>query len=280
MKKIILFSVIFICFFLQNVLSQVTVALADFKNQTGTFYLDSWEKSIPEFLKTELSSSKKIIVVERHQLEGVLKEQALSMTGLVDSSTAQKVGDLLGAQFIINGTINRSSNWLRIDAKIIRVSTGQVKSEAVRAKDDEHLNEMIQLLGNNIRNSLAGDVSRNDKIELKQYPTTYFLAATAGLTIGAAIANSAFKTRQEEYRDVTELSEFDEKYDAANNLNKTRVVLASLAGAALIGTVYCWIQNMSPDEVLAYNQSNQVSIIPNFAFDQKNRIQAGVTINF
>jgi TolB-like protein len=258
----------------------MTVAIADFKNNTDSFYLDDWEKSIPEFLKSELSRSEKIVIVERRQLEAVLKEQALNMTGLVDSSTAQQVGTLLGAEFVISGTINQSGKWTRIDAKIIRVSSGHVKSEKVQAPDDKHLTEMVSLLGNNIIVMLSGDVTYIEKETLTKYPTTYFLAASAGLAIGTLVVNNAYNKKQEEYQNATGLSEFDDAYDAANKLNNVRIVLASLTGVAIIGTIYCWIQNMSPDEILAHEDLFKAKYVPSVIFDGKGGVYAALTIRF
>lgn len=270
--QIIIFSIF-------SVQAQMTVAIADFKNNTDSFYLDDWEKSIPEFLKSELSKTEDLVIVERRQLESVLKEQALSMTGLVDSSTAQQVGSLLGAEFVISGSINQSGKWIRIDAKIIRVSSGHVKSEKVQAPDDKHLTEMISLLGNNIIVMLSGDRTYIEKETLTNYPTTYFLAASAGLAIGTLVVNNAYNKKREEYENATDLSEFDEAYDTANNLNTARIVMASLTGVAVIGTIYCWIQNMSPDEILAYEDPLQPKFFPNIIYDGKG-VYATLTIRF
>jgi TolB-like protein len=259
---------------------QVTIAIGDFKNQSDTFYLDGWEKSIPEYLKSEVSKSEKVIMVERRQLETVLSEQALTMTGLVDSSTAQKVGDLLGAQFVISGTISQSGGWTRIDAKIIRVATGHVRSEKVRARDDEHLDEMVQLLANNMLHILVGDKSYQEKIELKKYPTTYFLLASAGLAAGTLIVNNAYQNKLDAYQSATRLSEFDTNYDSANQLYTVRNVLASVTGAAIIVTVYFWIRNLSPNQILAYNSDPDMRVIPTLALDLEHGVKAGVVIHF
>ncbi len=260
--------------------AQTTVAVADFRNRSNAFYLDSWERAIPEFLVTELSSSERIIIVERSQLESVLTEQALSMTGLIDSATAQKVGKILGAQFVITGSINRVSGWTRIDAKIIRVATGQVRSEKVRAKSDEYLNEMLELLANNLRNVLSGEGRYREKLELDTYPTTYFLAATVGLAAVSAISNSAYNKKLDEYRAAVRLDEFDSKYDDANRLNKSRIFFAGLTVAALAGTIYCWINNLSPEEILANRKTGKEQIIPFLATDKPGSLRAGVSIRF
>ena len=260
--------------------AQTTVAVADFRNQSNAFYLDSWERAVPEFLVTELSSSDRIIIVERSQLESVLTEQALSMTGLIDSATAQKVGQMLGAQFVITGSINRVSGWTRIDAKIIRVASGQVRSEKVRAKSDEYLNEMLELLANNLRNVLSGEGRYREKLEVDTYPTTYFLAATVGLAAVSAIANSSYNKKLDEYRAAVRLEEFDSKYDEANRLNKSRIFFAGLTVAALAGTIYCWINNLSPEEILANRKTGKEKLIPFLAADKPGSLRAGVSIRF
>jgi TolB-like protein len=261
-------------------LAQITVAIADFKNSSQSFFLDSWEKSIPEYLKGELSRSEKIVVVERRQLETVLKEQALTMTGLIDSSTAQKVGDLLGAEFVISGTISQAGKWTRIDINLIRVSTGEVKSEKVQAPDADHLTEMVTLLGNNIIFILSGNGDYQESITLKKYPTTYFLVASAGLALSTVLVNNAYNEQLDEYRSASGLSDFDDKYDTANTLYKTRNILAVLTGVALAGTIYCWINNMSPDEILAYRPGEQFHYYPGFAVDDNGNIYASINLSF
>jgi hypothetical protein len=69
-------------------------------------------------------------------------------------------------------------------------------------------------------------------------------------------------------------------YDSANQLYKTRNIVAVVAGTALLGTIYCWIRNLSPNEILALNKTEQVAWIPILNLDYNKGIQAGVTIHF
>src|SRR5574341_798262 len=65
--------------------STITLAVLDFKNNSGLFSHDVLEKSVPEMLKTELSGSGSgLFVVERQKLEALLQEQALGQTGALD----------------------------------------------------------------------------------------------------------------------------------------------------------------------------------------------------
>jgi TolB-like protein len=258
--------------------AQITLAVGDFKNQSPEYYLDSWAQSVPEFLKNELSRSADIRVLERRQLQAVLEEQALSMTGLVDSSTAQQVGDLLGAQFIITGTINRVGGNIRIDANIVRVSTGEVRSEKVQAGDPRYQGEMCELLGQNIVFLLTGTGNRITAVEVDTYPTNYYAAATLGFGIATAIVARAYEKKLDEYHAVTELAEFDNAWEAANNLNKTKIVLATLTGVAAIGTIYCWIRNRNPETIIAALENRAVA--PVVAMSRQEGMRFGVRINF
>ena len=260
--------------------AQSTVAVADFRNQTSEFHMDNWERLIPQLLANELSTSQNMILVERNKLESVLQEQALSMTGLIDSSTAQEVGGLLGAQYIISGVLEKSNGDVLINCRILRVATGELKTEFVRAPDSDHLEEMIQILGNNVLHILAADRDYISKYELKKFPTSYFLGATAVLATGTLLAHLAYKDKYDAYQNTTRLTEFDNAYDQANSYYKTRNILAALTGVALAGTIYCWAQNLNPGVIEARDNSNRLSVIPALYYSQNGDWSAHVIISF
>jgi len=266
-------------FALSQVTAQVTVVVADFENNTGGFSLDYWEKAIPDFLTSELSKSDRIVIVERNKLDKVLNEQALVLSGILDSSNVKHVGKLLDAQFIIQGTINQTNGKSRIDVNIIKVKTGEIKNVKVIAPDDNHLEEMTQLLSNNIIKVLVGQGTYVEKVQLSEMPTTYFAIATAGLTLTTILLNKSYIDNYNAYKDATQLSDFDSKFDKANDTNKLKIFAASAAGVALAGTIYCWIRNMSSNEILAVNE-DKVSIYPNLVYSGENTFKAGLMIVF
>ena len=88
-------------------------------------------KSIQEKLVTEMAS-KGMQVVERDQLERVLKEQKLGYSGLINTHSAQKIGQLLGADGMMLGTINDMGNSITINARLVDMETGKtVKASEV-----------------------------------------------------------------------------------------------------------------------------------------------------
>lgn len=60
-------------------------------------------------LTTQLVKTGEFAVVERQQIESVLAEQKLGMSGAVDAATAARIGKLLGAQAVVTGSITQFS---------------------------------------------------------------------------------------------------------------------------------------------------------------------------
>jgi TolB-like protein len=259
--------------------AQITVALGEFQNQSDKFYLDQWQQTIPDLLQTRLSESEKLILLERRKLKEVLEEQALSLSGLTDSSNVREIGTLLESDYIIFGSINEIGSEYRIDASVVKISTGQTQSEKVVSPDRDHLSQMIDLLGNNILYNLTGEGEYRDRVKLGKSPTLYFLGATVGLGIGTLIASNQYQKYLDDYRNNTELDKFDELYDKANRTKKISVALASLTGAAMMGTVYFWVRGRSPSEIYAQN-INEIKTLPYLTYSEKNEIIVGIKIHY
>jgi TolB-like protein len=62
-------------------------------------------KGLAEMTITELASNDAVTVVERARLEAVMAELQLQASNKVDPSTAQKIGKLLGAKYLVWGFI-------------------------------------------------------------------------------------------------------------------------------------------------------------------------------
>lgn len=102
-------------------------------------------KFIPEELTTRLFLTRRFDVVERSLLNKVLEEQNLGMTGLVDVSSAARVGQMLGVEAIVTGTITDLGHAIRINARVIATETAGVFAvSSVSIEKDEHIVAMMQ----------------------------------------------------------------------------------------------------------------------------------------
>jgi len=260
-------------------LSQIHVAVSAFTNESGSYFLDSWERIAPELLQAELSQMENITILERNKLKAVIEEHKLALSGLADSNSVKRVGQIMGAEFILSGTIHQIKQSYRIDVAITRVKTGEVSMEKAEAYDTEHLSEMIHLLANNIHYRLAGQGSYMEKIAISRYPTTYFLLATAGFGAAAIYFNGSYEDNYREYHDTISPDEFDGYYDNANNARKASLVMASLGATALVGTLYCWIRNKSIRDVTAFSKK-AVKINPEIEIKENEEVRIGLQIRF
>ncbi len=121
------------------------IAVISFEDRSG--YGHNIGRGVADMLVTSLVESDKFIVIERAELDEILKEQGLGQTGLVTPQSAAKVGQLLGLQRMITGSITEfgskkskvgggiggfdigvSTTTARVvvDLRIINVNTGEI----------------------------------------------------------------------------------------------------------------------------------------------------------
>jgi curli biogenesis system outer membrane secretion channel CsgG len=82
------------------------VCVMDLEDKSGQH--GSWRNigtGVAEMLITALADTKKYTLIERSKLEAVMDEQKLGASGAVTAQTAAKIGRLLGAQYIITGSV-------------------------------------------------------------------------------------------------------------------------------------------------------------------------------
>ncbi len=106
LRRTILASVVVLSF-ASGVLAQPSVAVADFTNQVGNLYW--WRGSVgsdlASMLTNELAALGSFDVVERSRVGAVLDEQDLADSGRVDPATGAEIGRMLGADYLVLGTV-------------------------------------------------------------------------------------------------------------------------------------------------------------------------------
>jgi len=115
---------------------KTTIAVVEFADLEG--HVTNFGRFLAEELITRLHETEKFKVIERQLLNQVIKEQKLSLTGIVDPTSAKKLGRLLGVDAIVSGSISDLGKTLRVNARLISTETGEIfavaSSEMV--KDD------------------------------------------------------------------------------------------------------------------------------------------------
>jgi TolB-like protein len=111
--------------FAANENGRAYVAVVDFEDLTG----QSLGTAVAENFRTALAAGGAYSVIERGQLEKVLREQKLSASDMTDTGSASRVGKLLDADYVAVGSIVQLGEKYTINVRFVDVAT----SETVRA---------------------------------------------------------------------------------------------------------------------------------------------------
>lgn len=138
-------------------------------------------KAISAMLVTEFSVRDGMRIVERQQLNDLIQEQDLSLSGRIDDAVAVEVGKMLGVQYVLLGQAMSIVDNLRIDIRAVDVETSEVV--AVMKKTDE----TIQLL--NVVVQLADEFGEaldltppSQRPEMEEVPVQATIALSRALT--------------------------------------------------------------------------------------------------
>jgi len=144
-----------------DVIDDTTVASAKKKPYIAVFPLEDSNlrtefakisETLTEMLSTALIQEDAFQVMERAQLQKILEEQALSQSGVIDSETAVKVGNLIGLEAVVIGSVSRLRSVIEGDVRLIEVET----AKALTAANGKINNiDELRLLANNLGKQLA-----------------------------------------------------------------------------------------------------------------------------
>jgi curli biogenesis system outer membrane secretion channel CsgG len=118
------------------------IGVVEFENKTA-YGQNRLGQAASDILITELVKSGKFIVVERDKINKIMEEQKFQQSGIVDTQTAVKLGQILGLEAIVVGAVTEfgvkkeGSDYLlaqskqqvaevSVDIRVIDVQTGQI----------------------------------------------------------------------------------------------------------------------------------------------------------
>lgn len=89
---------------------RVRIAVVDFENNSSwSFWGPRLGQAAADQLADQLVQSDEFSVMERERLRSVMAEQQLGQSGAVSASTAARIGELLGVQVLLTGSVNQFS---------------------------------------------------------------------------------------------------------------------------------------------------------------------------
>ncbi len=132
----------------------LTVAVFDFDSKDEA--VRDLGPKIATLVNANLSAEPQIITVERAELEKVLGEHELGLSGTVSAESAAKVGQLTGAKVLVTGRVFKAEGELFIVAKIIGTETSRVYGELVKGREKSSISD----LSADLAKKIAADVTQ------------------------------------------------------------------------------------------------------------------------
>lgn len=189
MKRLIvsLLIVLIFTFLLQTVSSaadfrKTKIAILDFQLQGEGFETQDMGIIVAEWFITALVKAGRFEVIERGLIQKLLEEQKLSMSGIVDETTATKIGKVLGVKAIISGSVMKLQDVIEINARIIGVETGSIiAAENVKSTATVRLQDLVVQMSEKIIKNFPLEGYIVNKTDLK---VTIDLGRVAGVKEG------------------------------------------------------------------------------------------------
>jgi uncharacterized protein (TIGR02145 family) len=128
MKKLtLIYLSVFLC--LGSMAQVKRVAILDFDNISGISKYDGLGKAMSSMLISDIEanvSPKRLQLVERAQIQKILKEQKFQVSGNVDKNTSVKVGKILGVSYLLIGDVYVLNDDLVVNARLTDAETGDI----------------------------------------------------------------------------------------------------------------------------------------------------------
>ncbi len=100
-------------------------------------------KLTTDIISSRVFSTGIFTLIEREQIDRVMREMELQQAGCTEAGCAVEVGKLLSANKIITGTLHRLDNYIVV-MKIINVMDGKIEGNyRAESEDEAHINEAV-----------------------------------------------------------------------------------------------------------------------------------------
>ncbi len=141
-----------------------TIAIMEFDNYSMGEYqekLGLLSKGLADFFAYDFAKISDFKVIERDKIDFILKEIELVKSGAVDPSTAVKVGKLLGAKYMVFGSITQlDGKHTRMVVRVVNVETSEIVTTVDREGKPEYSQmekDLVEELAANLDVKLGDD---------------------------------------------------------------------------------------------------------------------------
>ena len=164
-------------------------------------------EKVSDLLFAELSTNPELWLVERSEIEKVMQETELNLSGAVTPAQATQVGQLIGAKILITGSVIEADRTMYVVAKIIGTETTRVLGKSVKGSLNAALGPMVEDLAGQVAETVRTEADKlvakrltpedriaNLKAKLGENPRPKVLITVTERHVGQATLDPAAQT--------------------------------------------------------------------------------------
>jgi len=115
------------------------VAVVNFASPSEVF-----SDHVIEELTGALVNGKKVVIVDRRNLDLIRQEMDWQLSGYVSDESMQSIGQQLGAQYIVSGSLTNMGRYYRFRIKVTNVETAAIRTQnSLDLKNDSQVTALI-----------------------------------------------------------------------------------------------------------------------------------------
>ncbi len=155
MKKVLIILLVFIPFLAIGAQEKMRIAIMDFEAKDIP---KSEAVKISELIRNDIINTGSYTVVERSQMDKILKEQGFQQTGCTDVSCAVEIGKMLSTKKILVGTVMQLGDNIVITGRIVDVEKGTAEfSEKQTAGSKNQIYSAVSKFVDNLTDKINGN---------------------------------------------------------------------------------------------------------------------------
>ncbi len=140
---------------------------------------------VAALIASDLARSNRLVIVERLRLDAVMRELDLVRSGRIDTSSAPRVGRIVGARRVIVGDLNIQQNGnLQLGSTVANASSGTVDASLAGNATVNQIFDAERSMVIKLFEALGVTLSPNERRDLESRPTqslAAFLAFSNGV---------------------------------------------------------------------------------------------------
>ena len=110
---------------------------------------------VTDLLFAKLVANPDMYLVEREDINKLLEEKELNLSGLVNPGQAIQVGYLTGAKIIVTGSVVIAGDSQYLVAKVIGTETGRVLGASAKGRIDDDLDGLVEKLAASVATTIS-----------------------------------------------------------------------------------------------------------------------------